>query len=136
MNFSTYVRCESELVRLTMAASHGQKLPLLYGTVRTANHHSGSHPLLLGHEKSSSNKNGIYWDMTAQDSAVDTQYHKSLTYNPQRHQMNLQGMGTRVGRHPNAHHTTPIQCSSIITIQTNTSGSASANLETKNWDPR
>ena len=43
--------------------------------------------------------------------------------------------GTRVGRHPDDHRATLIR-RSITTIETNTSGSASANLENKNWDPR
>ena len=53
------------------------EMPLLNGAVWTANHHSGSHPVLLHPEKSSDNKNGIYWGTTAEDSDVNAQYHAS-----------------------------------------------------------
>ena len=110
-------------------------MSLLYEIVQTTNHHSVSHSLLLDPEKSSSNKIGIYWDITAQDSAVTAQYHTSSTSNPQWHQMILQGVGTQVGRHHDTHRTTPIQ-RIITTIQTNISGSSPANFKNKNWDPR
>ena len=51
------------------------KMPLLNGAVRIANHHSGSHPILLPREKSSHNKNGFFRGTTAQDLAVNAQYH-------------------------------------------------------------
>jgi len=51
------------------------KMPLLNGAVRTANHHNGSHPILLRREKSPHNKNGIFRGTTAQDLAVNAQYH-------------------------------------------------------------
>ena len=53
------------------------KMTSLYGAVWTANRHGGSHPLFLRPDKSSHNKNGIYWGITAQDLAVNAQYHTS-----------------------------------------------------------
>ena len=52
-----------------------------------------------------------------------------VTANLQRHQLILQGMGTRVGRHSDAHDSHPTH--HLTTIKTNISGSASANFEIK-----
>ena len=59
------------------------EMPFLYGVVWTASHHGVSHLLFLRNKNSSHNKNKIYQDITAQDLAVDAQYHTSLRANPQ-----------------------------------------------------